>query len=208
MNVKYGISVALATLALLTAAVPASADGNTLTNARDATAAFTNQAAAQAAGYDLLTDADGLACIDMPGQGAMGVHYVKGALVQAGTIDAARPQAVVYEVQPDGHLGLVALEYVVLQAAWDGAHPAPPELFGEKFTLTPAGNRYGLPAFYALHAWIWKHNPSGMFSSWNPLVGCGGAPSGNAATEDDPDMVAAQMQGFNCALPADGARPD
>jgi hypothetical protein len=185
MNIKFPISVAVATLAFLAAALPAAADGNTLSNARDATAAFNDQASAQAAGYDLLTDAEGLACIEQPGAGAMGVHYVKGALVQAGTIDAARPQAVVYEVQPDGRLGLVALEYVVLQAAWDSAHPAPPELFGEKFMLTPAGNRYGLPAFYALHAWIWKHNPSGMFSPWNPLVGCGESVSNIATVEGD-----------------------
>ena len=41
----------------------------------------------------------------------------------------------------------------------------------------PAGeedqsNRFGLPAFYSLHAWIWKHNPSGTFSMWNPNVSC------------------------------------
>ena len=36
----------------------------------------------------------------------------------------------------------------------------------------PAGNRYNLPDFYELHAWIWKHNPSGMFEDWNPTVSC------------------------------------
>jgi hypothetical protein len=28
------------------------------------------------------------------------------------------------------------------------------------------------PAFYLMHAWIWKHNPSGMMSDWNPEVTC------------------------------------
>lgn len=23
-----------------------------------------------------------------------------------------------------------------------------------------------------LHAWIWKHNPSGTFAEWNPNVRC------------------------------------
>jgi predicted ATPase len=33
-------------------------------------------------------------------------------------------------------------------------------------------NRYGLPPFYALHAWAWKVNPSGDFFAWNPRVDC------------------------------------
>ena len=43
-------------------------------------------------------------------------------------------------------------------------------------------NRYGLPPFYELHAWIWKHNPRGMFDDWNPLVSCAvGQTSASAA---------------------------
>jgi hypothetical protein len=166
-------TAAAAALTLLATALPAAASGDTLANARDATAAYNDQASAQAAGYELLTDAAGIACIDQPGAGGMGVHYVKSSLVQSGTIDAARPQALVYEVRPDGRLRLVALEYVVLQATWDASHPSPPKLFGESFMLTPAGNRFGLPAFYALHAWVWKRNPSGTFNPWNPRVRCG-----------------------------------
>jgi hypothetical protein len=57
----------------------------------------------------------------------------------------------------------------VVQQAWtDAGNTSPPTLFGQEFELVPAGNRYGIPAFYELHAWIWKHNPSGMFSDWNP----------------------------------------
>jgi len=102
----------------------------------------------------------------------MGVHYANGALVGAGVIDAARPQVLVYEPTANGRLRLVAVEYVVFQAAWDAAHSSPPALFGQEFMLTPDGNRYGLPAFYALHAWVWKPNPSGMFAMWNPRVDC------------------------------------
>jgi hypothetical protein len=25
---------------------------------------------------------------------------------------------------------------------------------------------------YVVHAWIWRHNPSGMFADWNPNVKC------------------------------------
>jgi hypothetical protein len=173
---KRLISVAVATLAICAVVLPAVAvagtTGESVANVRDATAGFNNPAAALAAGYDLLTDAADLACIDQPGAGTMGIHYVKGSLVQAGTIDVARPQALVYERTPEGQLQLAAVEYVVLQAGWDVTHGAPPSLFGEQFMLTPADNRYGLPAFYSLHAWIWKENPTGMFSMWNPSASC------------------------------------
>ena len=38
--------------------------------------------------------------------------------------------------------------------------------------LTAADNRFGLPAYYSLHAWIWLDNPAGMFNMWNPGVSC------------------------------------
>jgi hypothetical protein len=82
------------------------------------------------------------------------------------------PELLVYAPGPHGQLRLVALEYLVLQADWDATHSAPPSLFGETFDLTLAGNRYGLPAFYSVHAWVWEPNPNGMFDMWNPRVIC------------------------------------
>ena len=35
-------------------------------------------------------------------------------------------------------------------------------------------NRFGLPNFYELHYWLYKSNPSGTFSDWNPTVSCRG----------------------------------
>jgi hypothetical protein len=178
---------------LFVAVLPSAAASDTLANARDATAVFNEPSAALAAGYDLLTDGAGLACIDQPGAGAMGVHFVKGALVQSGTLDPARPQALVYEPQADGQLHLVAVEYVVFQSAWDASNAAPPTLFGQKFMLNPEGNRFGLPAFYSLHAWVWKSNPTGAFEPWNPQVQCGQEPQ--AATADQP-AAPQPMQGM------------
>src|SRR5437763_451108 len=92
-------SLAAAILATLFALLPSmAAAADPLTNARDATAIYNDPTAALAAGYSLLTDASGAACIDMPGMGAMGMHYVNGTLVQSGTADPARPQALVYEL--------------------------------------------------------------------------------------------------------------
>lgn len=83
----------------------------------------------------------------------------------------AKPETLVYAPE-NGKLRLAAVEYLVLKPAWDAKHASPPSLFGHRFNVTPAGNRFGLPAFYSLHAWIWKHNPAGTFAMWNPAVSC------------------------------------
>src|SRR3546814_19292864 len=67
---------------------------------------------------------------------------------------------------------LVAGEYLVIAEAGDANNAAPPVLQGQLFHYEGSPNRYGLPAFYGLHVWAWKDNPSGMFSSWNPRVSC------------------------------------
>jgi hypothetical protein len=83
-----------------------------------------------------------------------------------------------------GVLQLAALEYVVIKGDWDARQvlpqsavgvreiPVPPMLFGQEFNFTNAPNRYGLPPFYSLDAWIWKDNPAGTFAMWNPTVLC------------------------------------
>lgn len=148
------------------------AERSDLRAARKATAAYRHLATAKADGYALFTDAQGIRCIDNSGVGGMGVHYVKGDLVGDAAVDAATPEALVYEPRRHGRMRLVALEYVVFQEAWDAEHDAPPELFGREFSLIPATNRYGLPSHYELHAWIWKTNPRGLSDDWNPRVSC------------------------------------
>ena len=68
----------------------------------------------------------------------------------------------------------MGVEYVVFQDAWDNQNDQPPTLFNQPFTLVPSPNRYGIPAFYELHAWAWEENPTGMFQDWNPQVLCTG----------------------------------
>ena len=143
-----------------------------LAAARAATAKYQRLHSAIADGYGKLVDAKGIACIDNPGVGGMGVHYVSNGLVGDGKVRATTPEALVYEPRRHGRLRLVALEYVVFQSDWDKAHSSPPRLFGREFELMPADNRYGLPPFYELHAWVWKHNPRGLFDDWNPRVSC------------------------------------
>jgi hypothetical protein len=180
------VLVAAACSSVASASTGGSSD---LARARQATAKFRNLDVAKAAGYGLLVDAAGIACIDKPGVGGMGVHYVNGGLVGDAAVDPAKPEALVYAPTESGRLRLVALEYVVFQTAWDAIHASPPTLFGQEFELVLAGNRYGLPAFYELHAWVWKHNPLGLFNDWNPRVTCtpatdDGGDDGGADTHD------------------------
>lgn len=139
---------------------------------RHATARFRTVTVAEDAGYGRLVDAAGVACIDMPGMGAMGVHYVNGGLVGDAVLDPLKPEALVYETDEDGRQRLVAVEYITFQSTWDAEHAEPPKLFGRAFDVTPAPNRFGLPAFYSLHAWVWKRNPAGTFAMFNPRVTC------------------------------------
>jgi hypothetical protein len=154
------------------AAIGTTAKGSSISAAKAATAKYRKLANAKADGYAKLKDAKGIACIDQPGEGGMGVHFVSGDLVGDSAVKARTPEALVYEPKSGGRKRLVALEYVVFQEGWDKAHGKRPRLFGHRFSLVPAGNRYGLPAFYELHAWVWKKNPSGKFYEWNPRVSC------------------------------------
>jgi hypothetical protein len=142
--------------------------------ARHATRTFTHPGAAKKDGYALLRDKRGIACIAMPGMGGMGIHYVDVPSVD-GTVQLRHPEALVYRFTTNGHLKLAALEYVVPRQAWraaHGQHAKRPTLFGHRFDFTPAGNRFGLPPFYSLHAWLWYPNPAGRFTMWNPRVHC------------------------------------
>lgn len=113
-------------------------------------------------------------CVSGPDHGAMGIHYINGALVVDGLIDAEHPEALIYE--PVGNRRrLVGVEYIVDAATWLSAHNgAPPMLEGQAFQFVNAPNRYGIPAFFELHVWAWRDNPNGAFVDWNNKVSCEG----------------------------------
>ena len=164
------LAVALAVLIPLSV-VGFAVAANVFDDARQATARYHNLPTAEAAGYQLFRDAQGIACIELPGTGAMGVHFVNGSLVGDDVLDRRRPEALVYE-QRGNNMHLVALEYIVFKSVWEEHHSGVPRLFGRPFDLVTEPNRYGLPPFYALHAWAWKVNPEGDFFAWNPRVDC------------------------------------
>ncbi len=118
-------------------------------------------------------DLAGNTCIDQPAQGAMGIHYANVGLLLDPALDATKPEALIYEPISGGGLRLVGVEYPVFEDAWNAAHPGQwPRLFDEPFHRVGAGNRYGLPPFYALHVWLWQPNRAGLFADWNPAVRC------------------------------------
>ena len=68
---------------------------------RAATERFNNVAVAEAEGYALQ-----FGCVTGDGVGAMGLHYINGAIVGSGILDPTRPQIVIYEPMPNGGLKL------------------------------------------------------------------------------------------------------
>jgi hypothetical protein len=134
---------------------------------REATAKYRDVTLAEADGYALQ-----FGCVTGGDVGAMGLHYVNGPLVMDGLLDATRPEIVIYEPTPDGGRRLVGADYLVLADAWHATHASPPELMGQLLHLFEAPNRFGLPAFYTLHVWAWKENPTGTFVNWHSNVSC------------------------------------
>lgn len=164
-----------ATLALAMAMpmVAAAAEEDDLDAARAGTEAFQDVDAAADAGYGLPPEGPLHECIaSTDDTGVMGFHHINGDLVGDTELDPATPEALVYEQAADGSLELVALEYVVFAEAWDADNDEPPMLFEQMFMLIEEPNRYELPSFYALHVWLWKENPSGLYAHFNPDVTC------------------------------------
>jgi hypothetical protein len=129
---------------------------------RDVNARFADVNAALSEGYSPIP------CVSGIEGGAMGIHYVNGALIDDPKIDLSKPEAVMYEPKPDGSLELIAVEYITPKG--------PAALEGQLFSFVGTPNRYGLPAFYELHVWAWRANPTGTFADMNPTVSCEAAP--------------------------------
>jgi hypothetical protein len=66
-----------------------------------------------------------------------------------------------------GGVPVAELEFVVPPTMWAGS--GPPRLGDQTFGNDPFGN-------YALHVWVWRHNPHGMYADFNPNVSCEHAP--------------------------------
>ncbi len=139
-----------------------------LAELRRLTAPYHNVDKAVAAGYAIEAQ-----CVSNPTLGAMGHHAVNAVLRDDAEITLLKPDVLLYERKPNGEYRLTGVEYFVLKSTWDAAHggatAAPPTLFGANL---PLSNHAPFGPHYELHVWIFQHNPSGLFSPWNPTVSC------------------------------------
>lgn len=134
---------------------------------RESTRRFRNIDQAKAEGYQLM-----FGCVSGPDDGAMGLHYVNLELVADGVLDPRRPEIVIYEPTPNGGRKLIGADFLVFADTWHASNTATPELMGQLMHLFDSPNRFGLPAFYTLHVWAWKSNPTGAFVNWHADVSC------------------------------------
>jgi hypothetical protein len=124
-----------------------------------ATDRYHDIAVARSEGFVLLHD-----CESRPGEGPVGTVYVNMARMLDGKILPELPDALIYEPQREGRLRLVGAEFAIPYALAPGQQP--PTLLGATFQDEP---EFGV---FALHAWIWRENPSGLFAETNPRVSC------------------------------------
>jgi hypothetical protein len=103
-------------------------------------------------------------CVEVPGLGGMGYHYGLPSRID-GSIEVEYPQVVMYEPDKNGKMHLIGVEYII-PFDFLPADEEPPVLYGQEFS---ANQMLGL---WALHVWVWKHNPNGIFDDWNPNVSC------------------------------------
>ena len=136
-----------------------------------------------------------LGCIEYPqgategsmqyAPGGMGVHFLNLANVGP-TLDPAKPQVLIYEPVGD-KLKLVAAEWF---SPADLVKGDAPTIFSKSLQGPMEGHQPLMPAgfhHYDLHVWLWKENPSGVFSPTNPAIKC--PANGYSFAEAAPKMV-------------------
>jgi hypothetical protein len=123
--------------------------------------------------------------------GVMGVHYFRPDLLGitgveprvngTGThTDFLSPAVLIYEPQTDGSLELVAVENLTFIDAWEAAgNTARPTFLGVEFDqmaddpATPdIDEGHMFEPHYDLHVWLYRDNPNGMFTQFNPAASC------------------------------------
>lgn len=159
------------------------AESQELAEVMQATVRYEDVTVAEADGY-----VSTVACIEVPGLGGMGVHYVNFGLAEDPAVDILTPEALLY-VPIDGGFKLVGVEYMTIPLAnttegpspWFGPEDNPPPqgwlttaptLFGETMEGPMAGHGPGDPWHYDFHVWLWQQNPLGIFVDFNPNISC------------------------------------
>lgn len=125
---------------------------------RHVTARYHDLEVAKADGFVLLHP-----CENRPDEGPVGIVYVHMGRLLDGVIDPESPDALIYEAEGK-RPRLVGVEFALPYSLWSGDEP--PVFLGNSFQPE---DEFGV---FALHAWVWRHNPEGMFAESNPRVSC------------------------------------
>ena len=143
-----------------------------LADLRKLTAPFHDLEKAKAAGYTVnIGCIDGRAVGDAS-LGGMGFHYTRDRdadgepeLLVDGEVDLLEPEFLVYMHDRSGKLRFGALDYFVPADTWDvEERGGPPSLLGRDFHFEEAFDGW------AMHIWLWWHNPAGILANFNPAV--------------------------------------
>ncbi len=186
----------IAPLALVLAAAAPTAPPRdpSLAEVRAATERFRDVKVAEAEGY-VREPTNTCETADMMGRpvsdGAMGVHYVRPDLLGItappnprvdgnGThTDFLKPGVLIYEPQADGSMELVAVENLVFAKSWHAAgNTQPPSFQGVPFDrmaddpATALDEAHQFEPHYDRHVWLYRQNPKGLFTPFNPAVTC------------------------------------
>jgi hypothetical protein len=123
-------------------------------------------------------------------EGAMGIHYFRpdllGITAEEPRVDGTsthtdflRPAVLIYEPQADGTLELVAVENLVFIHSWEQAgNRQAPAFHGVPYDrmvddpATEFDEAHGFEPHYDRHVWLFRENPLGVFSPFNPDVTC------------------------------------
>jgi hypothetical protein len=104
-------------------------------------------------------------CLALPGVGAMGFHYGNPQFINNDTVSLLEPELLLYEPQKDGSFRFVGVEYII-PFDFLPADATPPTLLGQTLHQNFDAN------LWALHVWVGRDNPAGIFEDWNPKVSC------------------------------------
>jgi hypothetical protein len=168
MITRQRIAALVACLALLAVGAAAAGAGSAKTErqleiVKRVTARFKDVSKAEAAGYASTGE-----CVAGP-NGAMGVHYLNGALLGDPRLDIRKPELLLYEPQEDGGMKLVGVEWMQLDTGQRA-----PRIMGRRFH-GPMNHNGTAPWHFDLHVWTIRKNPRGTFAQYNRRVSCDAA---------------------------------
>jgi|GEM_PF-521984 len=127
---------------------------------------FFNYDVAVSAGWDTILGE----CVESP-MGGMGYHVHNMDQLANGQLNLLRPEVVLFSPTEDGSMEFVGVEYIIPGELWESDEP--PQFLGRSLHFNPNVGPFGI---WALHVWVGKHNPDGIFADFNPDVSCEYAP--------------------------------